>query len=254
LTQTRKDAKKHEAPSGTSLRQWARSWIARAGTLRAAEIHTLSRLSLRLCAFASKSERLGVCLTAWHFVALLSIVFIAATASAAESTLVIENTAIEKTLREQFFTNKGRFWLNNTDACNQSWLESPKVTASGGRLRIGALFSGRVGAQVGGQCVGGADAFNVTASGKPFYRDGRLGVEDIRIDSLSKEIYRPLLQPVFSSMVPKALDVNLKETVVRLLAGRTAPYEVEINELVATEVTADADRVNVRIQFDLRVR
>ncbi len=102
--------------------------------------------------------------------------------------------------------------------------------------------------------VGGADAFNVTASGKPFFRDGRLGVEDIRIDSISKEIYRPLLQPVFSSMVPKALDVNLKETVVALMAGRTAPYEVQINELIATEVTADADRVNVKLQFDLRVR
>lgn len=185
---------------------------------------------------------------------LLSILFVAATARSADSTLVIENTAIEKKLREQFFTDKGRFWLNNTDACNHSWLESPKVAASAGRLRIGVFFSGRVGAQVGGQCVGGADAFNVTASGKPFFRDGRLGVEDIRIDALSKEMYRALLQPVFSSMVPKALDVNLKETVVKLLAGRTAPYEVQINELVASEVTAEADRVNVKLQFDLRVR
>ncbi|HYN27638.1 MAG TPA: hypothetical protein VES94_05005 [Burkholderiales bacterium] len=187
-------------------------------------------------------------------VALLGVVLVAATASAADSMLVIESTAIEKKLREQFFTDKGRFWLNNSDACNQSWLESPKVTASAGRLRIGALFSGRVGASVGGQCMGGSDAFNVTASGKPFFRDGRLGVEDIRIDSLSKEIYRPLLQAVFSSMVPKALDINLKETVVGLMAGRTAPYEVEIKDLVATEVTADADRVNVKLQFDLRVR
>jgi hypothetical protein len=202
----------------------------------------------------SKSWFLRIRFRAGHAVALLSAVLVAATAWSADSTLVIENTAIEKTLREQLFTDKGRFWLNNTDACNQSWLESPKVTASGGRLRIGVFFSGRVGAQVGGQCVGGADAFNVTASGKPFFRDGRLGVEDIRIDSLSKEIYRPLLEPVFSSMVPKALDVNLKESVVRLLAGRTAPYVVEIKELVATEVTAEADRVNVRLQFDLRVR
>ena len=202
----------------------------------------------------SKSWFSRICFKAGHAVALLSAVLVAATGWSADSTLVIENTAIEKKLREQFFTDKGRFWLNNADACNQSWLETPKVTASAGRLRIGVLFSGRVGAQVGGQCVGGSDAFNVTASGKPFYRDGRLGVEDIRIDSLSKEIYRPLLQPVFSSMVPKALDVNLKETVVGLLAGRTAPYEVQINELVATEVTADADRVNVRLQFDLRVR
>ena len=197
---------------------------------------------------------MAVCFRAGQAVALLGVVLVAATASAADSTLVIESTAIEKKLREQFFTDKGRFWLNNSDACNQSWLESPKVTASAGRLRIAAFFSGRMGAQIGGQCVGGADAFNATASGKPFYRDGRLGIEDIRIDSLSKEIYRPLLQPVFSSMVPKALDINLKETVVGLMAGRTAPYEVEIKDLVATEVTADADRVNVKLQFDLRVR
>ena len=201
-----------------------------------------------------KTLFLRICVGAGHAVALLSILFVAATAWSADSTLVIENTAIEKKLREQFFTDKGRFWLNNTDACNHSWLESPKVAASAGRLRIGVFFSGRVGAQVGGQCVGGADAFNVTASGKPFFRDGRLGVEDIRIDALSKEMYRALLQPVFSSMVPKALDVNLKETVVKLLAGRTAPYEVQINELVASEVTAEADRVNVKLQFDLRVR
>lgn len=202
----------------------------------------------------SKSWFLRTCYKAGHAVALLSILFVAAAAWSADSTLVIESTAIEKKLREQFFTDRGRYWINNADACNQSWLESPKVTASAGRLRIGVLFSGRIGAQVGGQCVGGADAFNATASGKPFFRDGRLGVEDIRIDSLSKEIYRPLLQPVFSSMVPKALDINLKETVVALMAGRTAPYEVQINDLIATEVTADADRVNVKLQFDLRVR
>lgn len=185
---------------------------------------------------------------------MLAFILVAGTAWTADSTLIIESTAIEKKLREQFFTDKGRYWLSNADACNQSWLESPKVTASAGRLRIAVLFSGRVGASVGGQCMGGADAFNATASGKPFFRDGRLGVEDIRIDSLSKEIYRPLLQPVFSSMVPKALDINLKETVVALMAGRTAPYEVQINELIATDVTADADRVNVKLQFDLRVR
>jgi len=202
----------------------------------------------------SKSRFLARFFRAGHAVALLSGVFTAATVWPADSTLVIENTAIEKTLREQYFTDKGRFWLNNTDACNLSWLESPKVTASGGRLRFNVLFSGRVGAQVSGQCVGGADTFHATASGKPFYRDGRLGVEDIRIDSLSKEIYRPLLQPVFSYMMPKALDINLKETVVALMAGRTAPYEVEVRELIATEVSADADRVNVRLQFDLRVR
>ena len=209
---------------------------------------------MRLCAFASKLWLLSIFSGAGRAVALLGVALFAATAWSADSTLIIESTAIEKKLREQFFTDKGRYWLNNTDACNQSWLESPKVTASAGRLRIAAFFSGRVGASVGGKCMGGADAFNVAASGKPFFRDGRLGVEDIRIDSISKEIYRPLLQPVFGSMVPKALDINLKETVVALMAGRTAPYEVQINDLIATEVTADADRVNVKIQFDLRVR
>ncbi len=179
---------------------------------------------------------------------------IASPASAADSTVVIESTAIEKALREQFFTDKGRFWLNKTDVCNQAWLESPKVTASDGRLRIAAFFNGRMGTRVADQCMGGADAFGVTASGKPFYKNGRLGLEDIRIDSLTKEIYQPLLQPVIDSMMPKALDVDLMETVKSLLAGRTAPYEVEINELVATDLKANDNRVNVGVRFNARVR
>ncbi len=187
-------------------------------------------------------------------VALLSLTLGAAPACLADTTLIIENTAIEKTLRAQYFTDQGRYWLNNADVCNQSWLEAPKVTASTGRLRIAVQFSGRVGAQVGDQCIGGGDTFRVAVSGKPYYGDGRLGLTDIRIDSLSREMYRPLLQTVFDSMVPKALDVDLRETLLRLLAGRTAPYDVDIGELVATDLSAEADRVNVRLRFSLRVR
>lgn len=178
----------------------------------------------------------------------------AACVAAADSTLVIEHTAIEKSLRQQFFTDKGRFWLTSAGPCNESWLESPKVTVAGGRLRIGARFSGRMGAQVGEECMGGADAFGVSASGKPFYRDGRLGLQDVRLDSLSNEMYRALLQPVIALMLPKAFDVNLKETVAQLISGRTAPYDVDIAELVATDVTADANRVTVRLKFNARVR
>jgi len=69
------------------------------GTLRPPAIRTFSRLSSRLCAFASKSGFSGVRFTAVHAVALLSAVLVAATAWSADSTLVIENTAIEKTLR-----------------------------------------------------------------------------------------------------------------------------------------------------------
>jgi hypothetical protein len=178
----------------------------------------------------------------------------ASSARAADSMLVIEKSAIEKGLQERLFTDKGRFWLNNTDACNQAWLEAPQVSATGGRLRMAVFFSGKMGAKAGDRCVGAADTFDVTASGKPFVRDGRLGVEDIRIDSLSKEMYRPLLQSVMSAVMPKALDVDLKATVAQLLAGRTAPFDVQIEELVATDLFAEGDRLNVRLQFKLNVR
>jgi hypothetical protein len=175
-------------------------------------------------------------------------------AAAADSTLVIESSAIEKSLRQQLFRDDGRLELANMGACNESWLESPKVTASGGRLQIGVLFNARVGTEFGGECVGSADTLNVTASGKPFYREGRLGLQDIRIDSLSNEMYRALLQPLVALMLPKALDIDLKRTVNEMMAGRTAPYEIEVNEIVAREVTAEGNRLIVRLDFSARVR
>ena len=44
------------------------------------------------------------------------------------------------------------------------------------------------------------------------------------------------------------------ETARTLLAGHTAPYEVEINELVATDLKANDNRVNVGVRFNVRVR
>jgi hypothetical protein len=178
----------------------------------------------------------------------------ALTASAAESVLIIESSAVDKALRLQFFTDQGRYWLSNRDVCNQASLESPQTQISGGRVQLRVTFSGRFGAKSGDKCLGGGDTFEVTASGRPFYRDGRLGLEDIRIDTLSNEFYRLLLQPMMATLMPGVLDINLKEAAMQAVAGRTAPYQVEMENLTVTNWTAEADRLTLQLQFVLRVR
>lgn len=190
-----------------------------------------------------------------NFVTLIVLLGgVASPAWAGESTLIIENSAIDKALREQFFTDKGRYWLGNADICNQSYLESPQTNISGGRVRIRATFSGRFGAKAGDKCIGQGDTFEMTTSGKPFYRDGRLGLEDIRIDALSNEFYRLLLQPVISTLMPGVLDVNLKQAAMQALAGRTGSYQADIDNLSVSNIIADADRLQMNLQFLLRVR
>jgi hypothetical protein len=185
---------------------------------------------------------------------LILLCTIAPISHAGDSLLIIESSAIDKALREQFFTDKGRYWLNNLDTCNQAYLESPSAQIAAGRVRLRATFNGRIGAKAGDKCLGSGDNFVVVTSGKPFYRDGRIGLEDIRIDSLSNEFYRLLLQPMVSTLMPGLLDVNLKDAALQALAGRTGPYQTDIENLTVSELSADADKLSLRLQFTLRVR
>ena len=173
---------------------------------------------------------------------------------AADSMLIIESSAVDKAMREQFFTDRGRYWLNNLDICNQAYLESPSTQIAAGRVRLRATFSGRFGAKAGDKCIGNGDTFAVVASGKPFFRDGRLGLEDIRIDAVSNEFYRLLLQPMTTALMPRVLDVNLKEAAVQVMAGRTGSYQADIENLTVNELSADADRLSLRLQIVLRIR
>jgi len=74
---------------------------------------------------------------------------------------------------------------------------------SEGRVRIKVRLSGKLALEVGDQCVGGgSDVVRLTVSGKPTYAGEKIGLTDIRVDEVSNEAYRVLLQQFLESAIP----------------------------------------------------
>jgi len=174
---------------------------------------------------------------------------------AASSEISIENTAIEKMLKEELFIDRGRYNLVQETRCQYAYLDSPAVAIAGGRVRIKVRLSGRLAMEVGDKCVGGgSDVVRLTVSGKPTYAGEKIGLTDIRLDEVSNEAYRMLLQQFLESAVPRAVSVDVRKGLQRVLADRQAKIEVTVNQLSVTELTADNNVLHATLTFSLLAR
>ncbi len=170
------------------------------------------------------------------------------------SEIVIENTAIEKMLMDQVFVDRGRYPLVPESRCQFAYLSSPAVSIAQGRLRLKSRLTGRLGLEVGGQCTGLNDAFDVTVSGQPYFSGERLGLKDVRVDDVSNPFYKPMLQVLATQALPQAIDINLREGVQQMLAGQRPAYEVTVGRLLVTELTAENNRLFARLDFAVSAR
>lgn len=170
------------------------------------------------------------------------------------SEIAIENTAIEKMLIQQVYIDRGRYHLVQETRCQFAYLTSPAVSISQGRLRLKSRLSGRLGIEVGGQCSGLSDAFDVTVSGQPFFSGERLGLKDVRVDEVSNPLYKPMLQVLVTQALPRAIDFNLREGVQQMLAGQRPVYDVTVGRLSVTEITAENNRLSARLDFAVSAR
>ena len=168
--------------------------------------------------------------------------------------IVIENTAIEKMLMDEVFIDRGRYHLLPETRCQFAYLTSPAVSISQGRVRLKSRLTGRLGIEVGGQCSGLSDAFDVTVSGQPYFSGERLGLKDLRVDDVSNPVYKPMLQVLATQALPQAIDINLREGVQQVLAGRRPSYQVEVSRLSVTELTAENNRLSARLDFAVSAR
>jgi hypothetical protein len=174
---------------------------------------------------------------------------------AASSEIAIENTAIEKMLKEELFIDRGRYNLVQETRCQYAYLDSPAVAIAEGRVRIKVRLSGRLAMEVGDKCVGGgSDVVSLTVSGKPTYAGEKIGLTDIRLDEVSNEAYRMLLQQFLESAVPRAVSVDVRKGLQRVLADRQAKIEVTVNQLSVTELTADDNVLHATLTFSLLAR
>ena len=186
---------------------------------------------------------------------LLCLLFLLPGALLAEgsvSEISIQNTAIEKMLMEELFIDRGRYDLLQETRCQYAYLDSPSVTISQGRVRIKVRLSGKLAVEVGEQCVGGSsDVVRLTVSGKPTYAGEKIGLTDIRVDEVSNEAYRMLLQQFLESAVPRAVNINVREGLQRVLADLQAKVEVTVSQLSVTELVAENNILHALLTLSL---
>ena len=187
---------------------------------------------------------------------ILLVIFVAWVNSAVSaSELILEHTAIEKTLkRDVFNANGGRYHLVDSTTCAYTYLESPQVSIATGRLRIKSHFISQVASQVGGECVGASDAFDITVSGRPVYRNDKLVMDDIRLDDATNPVWRPLIEVFIKSAGPRVLELNLKEALQRMFKDASTPYDVTVEKIRVTKLSAEENKIKATFDFILQAR
>jgi hypothetical protein len=171
------------------------------------------------------------------------------------SELTIQNTALEKMLMDELFIDKGRYQLIPQTVCQYAYVDSPAVTLSQGRVKINVRVSGKLAMEVGDQCVGGAsDVVRVAISGRPAFSGEKLVLTDIKVDEVSNEAYRVLLQQFLESAIPRAVEINLREGLQRMLATRQPTYEIVVSQLSVADLTAENNRLHATLTFSLTAR
>ena len=179
------------------------------------------------------------------------------TASAAE--IHISFGALERVLSAQMFTDEGRRYVrgSRTDKCNYAWLEQPRIENAGGRLRIGAKFTGRTSVDLFGRCIGLGDSFAVRIEATPFYSGGHVGLKDVRAtpegggsfyanrvcSSLAASLQRDFRYPL-AAEAKKGLED----------AGSLPEYPRQLRRFEVTSMRVTGEALVLAIDFEVLVR
>ena len=182
---------------------------------------------------------------------------LAHSASAVE--LHIQFGALERMLTEQVFTQEGRRYVHGSKGakCNFAYLERPQVRGDNGLLRIKARFTGRSALNVVGQCVGLGDAFDVVVTAIPIYREGALGLQQVKVTSEGKTGYyiRRVCEAMQASLT-RDFKYPLEEQARRMLEDPSAQpgYKREVRKLSVPDIRVSSDALVLQVDFELTVK
>ena len=167
--------------------------------------------------------------------------------------------ALERMLSEQVFTQEGRRYVRGgkSNRCNFAYLESPRVGAEGGKLRIRARFSGRSSLNMLGQCVGLGDAFNVVIDARPLYKGGAIRLADVVLASDGKTgFYIRRVCAALQSSLARDFIYPLETEARKLLedAGTQPGYKREMRNFNVPEIRVAQDAIVLVLDFELAVK
>jgi hypothetical protein len=157
--------------------------------------------------------------------------------------------AIERLIADQLFSQEGRLYVrgNKTTKCKFAYLESPKVGAIDGRLRVSARFSGRTALDMFGGCVGLGDSFDFTLIATPIVKSGALALKDVNVSTPRDSYYIRRVRQALTSSFSHDFKIEMQDRARRLL--EQAPAQTSATPLYHQEL-ASFDLRDVQVQPD----
>ena len=184
---------------------------------------------------------------------------IALCANAAAVELHVRFAALERMLSEQVFTQEGRRYVRGSQAskCNFAYLEKPQVRGENGRLRMKARFSGRSALNLAGQCVGLGDAFDVVILALPIYKNGAIGLQDVKVTSEGKTgFYIRRVCSAMEASLAHDFRYALEHDAQAMLENPAVQpnYQREVGRFTVSDIRVTTDALVLQVDFELTVK
>ena len=169
--------------------------------------------------------------------------------------LVVHPSTVAKALKAQVFKDKGRYYLQRPDRCNDPYLENPTVSFKQGRVYVGARFAGRIGALIGGVCQSATEPSAIMLSARPVLRAQQAALEDVRLEAADKPMVAAALQNLIGANSLSRLHVDVLEAVRALTApARTAPYAIAVRGLQLSNLVVQNEELHVTVNGAVEIR
>jgi hypothetical protein len=182
--------------------------------------------------------------------------------SAWSAELEIRYGAIERLIADQLFSQEGRLYVrgNKATKCKFAYLESPRVGAIDGRLRVSARFSGRTALDMFGGCMGLGDSFEFTLIATPIVKNGALTLKDVNVSTPRDSFYIRRVRQALTSSFARDFKIEMQDRARRLLeqtpaqASATPLYRQELASFDLRDLRVQPDGLVLVVDFRLVVK
>jgi hypothetical protein len=181
--------------------------------------------------------------------------FALAAPSARAFDLVVHASTVVKALKAQVFKDRGRYYLQRPDRCNDPYLENPTVSFKQGRVYVGAHFAGRIGGLIGGVCQSVTEPSAIMLSARPVLRLQEAALEDVRLEAADKPVVAAALQNLIGANSLSRLHIDLLEAVRALTTpNKTAPYTIVVRTLKLDNLAVQNEELHVTVNGAVEIR
>jgi hypothetical protein len=186
---------------------------------------------------------------------LFASTFALAAPSAHAIDLVVHPSMVVKALKAQVFKDKGRYYLQKPDRCNDPYLENPTVSFKQGRVYIGAHFAGKIGGLIGGVCQSATEPGAIMLSARPVLHAQEAGLEDVRVEAADSPMLAAALQSLLGGKSLSRLHIDLLEAVRILTAPeKTAPYAITVRGWQLSNLAVQNEELHVTVNGAVEIR